>query len=142
MAGRNRLALMAIMAAIAFSLPRVRRPFGAPDHDDAEGQALHRGADVIRAEATGQAAAASPGPTPCFFAAIATCLPRGETQLFDMLCWWGHLRRGLRKCLDLLGFCAGGVVLVWFCVSGGGGNRTRVRKALATASTHAFPGKK
>jgi hypothetical protein len=54
----------------------------------------------------------------------------------------GHLSRGPLKCLDLLGFYGGGVVLVLFCESGGGGNRTRVRKPSATASTHAFPGKK
>jgi len=41
-----------------------------------------------------------------------------------------------------LGFCGEGAVSVLFCENGGGGNRTRVRKSSATASTHAFPGKR
>jgi hypothetical protein len=53
---------------------------------------------------------------------------------------WGHLSGGPLKCLDLLGFCGRCVVLALICESGGGGNRTRVRKPSATASTHAFPG--
>ena len=54
---------------------------------------------------------------------------------------WRPLSGVPLKGLDLLEFCSGDVVLVECYESGGGGNRTRVRKPSVTAST-CFSGEK
>ena len=69
------------------------------------------------------------GGTYCIFAVSSWCS--------DVFLWRGTLEQGTAlKCLDLLGFCDGCVVLVWYYESRGGGNRTHALAVDTAYSSH------